>query len=167
MLRRSRHAAVLVLAVVAALCAGPIAAQPAADEALRAARDLMSVMRTTDQVKQMLPSIMQLLKPAIVQGRPEVERDFEKVMPILLEGFNERLSGLVDAMALVYARNFSPDEMRQMMTFYRSLVGQKVLEKMPVVMQESMSVGQAFGQRVGAELRTRMIDELRKRGHTI
>jgi hypothetical protein len=57
--------------------------------------------------------------------------------------------------------------MRQMMTFYRSPVGQKVLEKMPVVMQESMSVGQAFGQRVGVELRTRMIEELRKRGHSI
>jgi hypothetical protein len=30
-----------------------------------------------------------------------------------------------------------------------------------------MAVGQKFGQSVAAELRTRMIEELRKRGHKI
>ena len=44
---------------------------------------------------------------------------------------------------------------------------QKFLDKMPTVMQESMSVGQAFGQRIAGELRSRMIEELRKKGHDI
>ncbi len=74
---------------------------------------------------------------------------------------------LVDQMASVYARNFTPDEMRQLVAFYRSPLGQKFLEKMPTVMQESMLVGQAFGQRIAGELRSRMIEELRKKGHSI
>ena len=67
----------------------------------------------------------------------------------------------------MYARNFSAGEMQQLIEFYRGPVGQKFLEKMPGIMQESMVVGQKFGQSVAAELRGRMIEELRKRGHRI
>jgi uncharacterized protein len=69
--------------------------------------------------------------------------------------------------AAVYARNFTADELRQVTAFYRTPVGQKMLEKLPAITQESMTVGQKFGQSVAAELRTRMIEELRKRGHKI
>jgi len=56
---------------------GPAPAQTAAappQDALAAARELVVVMRATDQVKQVLPSMMQALKPAVVQGRPQVEK---------------------------------------------------------------------------------------------
>jgi uncharacterized protein len=36
-----------------------------------------------------------------------------------------------------------------------------------VITQESMAIGQRFGQSIASELRGRMIDELRKRGHNI
>src|SRR5262249_55600756 len=58
---------------------GPAPAQTAAvppQEALAAARELVLVVRATDQVKQILPSIVQAVRPAIVQGRPQVEKDF-------------------------------------------------------------------------------------------
>jgi hypothetical protein len=38
---------------------------------------------------------------------------------------------------------------------------------MPTIAQESMTMGQKFGQEIAVELRTRMIEELRKRGHDI
>jgi len=38
---------------------------------------------------------------------------------------------------------------------------------MPTVMQESMSLGPAFGQQVARELQDRMIEELRKKGHNL
>jgi uncharacterized protein len=167
MSRRPKPATFFALAFVAVLHASPVAAQPAPDDALLAARELIAVTRATEQIKQMLPTIMQALKPAIVQGRPQVERDFDAVMPLLLDAVGSRIGEMVDQMASVYARNFTPDEMRQLVAFYRGPLGQKFLEKMPTVMQESMSVGQAFGQRIAGELRSRMIEELRKKGHSI
>jgi hypothetical protein len=166
MSRRSQHA-VLVLAVVVALCAGPVVAQPAGDDPLPAARELIAVMRTTDQMKQLLPSIMQMLKPLITQGRPEVADDVDSLMPVLLDGMNARLDELTNEIAELYARNFSADEMRQVTAFYRTPVGQKFLEKMPALAQQSLSLGQAWGQQVAVELQTQMIEELRKRGHKL
>jgi hypothetical protein len=168
MSRRSKHAAVLAFAVVAALWASPVAAQQAEDQALAAARELITVMRVTDQFKQIMPTIMQMLKPAFTQGRPpQVAQDFEVVIPVLLDGMSARVGEMTDELAAIYARNFTADEMRQMMVFYRTPVGQKVLEKMPSVAQQSILTGQAWGQRVGAELQARMIEELRKKGHDV
>lgn len=167
MSRRPKRAAFFAAAFVAALCVSPVAAQPAPDATMSAARELITVMRAADQLKQMLPSIMQALKPAIIQGRPQVERDLETLIPLLLDGMSSRVGELIDPMAGVYARNFTADEMQQLATFYRSPVGQKFLDKMPIVMQESMSIGQSFGQQVATEMQSRMIEELRKKGHNL
>ncbi len=149
---------------------GPAAAQTATaptQDALAAARELVQVARATDQLKLILPSIIQALKPAVVQGRPEVEKDFDAFAPALLDNMSARLPEFAAEIVLIYARNFTPEEMRQMTTFYRTPVGQKLLEKLPTVTQESMRAGQAWGQRIGAEVQNRMIEELRKKGHNI
>jgi hypothetical protein len=142
----------------------PAASTP---ETIAAARELIATMRATDQLKLMLPAIVQAIKPAIVQGRPQVEHDLDIVLPVIVDGMNARLGEFVDQMAAVYGRNFTADEMRQMTAFYRSLVGQKVLDKMPAVMQESMSLGQALGKTIGGEMQNRIIEELRKKGHQL
>jgi hypothetical protein len=36
-----------------------------------------------------------------------------------------------------------------------------------VVAQQSMQLGQTFGQRVAQELQTKMVEEMKKRGHDI
>jgi hypothetical protein len=136
-------------------------------ETIAAARELIATMRATDQLKLMLPAIVQAIKPAIVQGRPQVEHDLDIVLPVIVDGMNARLGEFVDQMAAVYGRNFTVDEMRQMTAFYRSPVGQKVLDKMPTVMQESVSLGQAFGKIVGSEMQNQMIEALRNKGYEV
>src|SRR5262249_26893690 len=128
---------------------GPAPAQTAAvppQEALAAARELVLVVRATDQVKQILPSIVQAVRPASVQGRPQVEKDFDAFVPALVDNMNARMTELAELIALVYARNFTAEEMREMMAFYRTSLGQKLLQKMPVIAQESMTAGQTWGR---------------------
>ncbi len=149
------------------ICGAPAAAQSPSPEALAAAKELVVTMRAGDQLKLLMPIIMQQLKPAIVQGRPEVERDFDTSLPHLLDGVNAHSDEFAAAVAEIYARNFTADELRQVTTFYRGPVGQKFLEKMPAIAQQSLAMGQRFGQMIAAELRERMIEELRKRGHKL
>lgn len=169
MTKRSTPFAAAILAVTF-IFGGSAGAQTASPETIAAARELVVVMRAAEQFKAILPLIMRQLKPAIVQGRPEVERDFDAMIPVLQEimsGKNEQIAKLVDDIAMVYARNFTVDEMRRVTAFYREPVGQKFLDKMPVITQESMLAGQEFGRSVALELQKRMVEELRKRGHKI
>jgi uncharacterized protein len=157
------------IAIVAVLLLGakPAPAQAPPADAVAAARELIATAKMTDQFKQLMPMLMQQFKPMIAQGRPAVERDYDAIMPQMLNTMFGRLTELSELMALVYARHFTAAELRDLTAFYRTPTGQKLLEKQPVVAQESMLAGQKFAQATGAELQQRIVDELRKRGHDI
>ena len=158
---------VVVMSLSAPLARAQTAAPSPSPEALTVARELVTIMHLIDQFKALMPTIMTSLKPAIVQGRGNVEQDYDALTPILLNGFQTRFSELSEAVAIVYASNFTPDDLRGLITFYKSPVGQKLLEKTPAVTQQSLLAGQKFGQSVAVELRQRIIEELRKKGHNI
>jgi hypothetical protein len=157
-----------VLAAVVLLALGrPAAAQTASPEATAAAKELVEAMRATDQLKVLMPMLMQQLKPAIVQGRAEVERDYDQMVPEMLAIVDARMGEFVDSIATLYASHFNADELSQLTAFYRGPVGQKFLQIMPRIMQDSMAIGQKFGESIALDTRNRMIEELRKRGHKI
>lgn len=136
-------------------------------EALAAARELVASMHFTDQFKEMIPTIIKTFKPAIVQGRGDVERDFDAITPILVKGFGSRLDELLDAVAIIYASNFSAEDLRGLRAFYSTPLGQRFLQKAAPIGQQAMLAGQRFGQSVAADLKQRIIEELRKKGHNI
>ncbi len=147
------------------LSAAPAPAQ--SPDAVAAAKDLMAVMHSADTFKTIMPQLMAALKPAIVQGRQDVEKDYDALVPALLGAMNSRLDEMIDKIAGIYAARFSAAELRQIADFYRGTVGQKFVQQLPGITQESMMIGQQFGRQLAAELRQRMIEELRKKGHNI
>ena len=149
---------------ISLFAAGPALPQTPAPEAMAAARELLVTIRFIDQFKAVLPIIAQNLKPAIVQNRPQVEKEFDTIMPQMMDSMGARLNELAEQTAVIYANNFTPDELRAITAFFRTPIGQKYLEKQPVITQQSMAAGQRFGQSVVIELRNRITDELQKRG---
>jgi hypothetical protein len=57
--------------------------------------------------------------------------------------------------------------MKDIIAFYRGATGQKLLAKGPVIAQQSMAAGQQLGAQIGRELQSRIIEELKKKGHNI
>lgn len=57
-------------------------------------------MHFVDQFKALMPTIVKGLRPAIVHGRGNVERDFDAMTPVLLDGFQGRLDDLSEAVAV-------------------------------------------------------------------
>jgi uncharacterized protein len=156
-----------IAGLVALLLLTPALAQSVDASAEAAARELVATMNIQDQFKALLPMIMKSIKPAIVQNRPDVERDYDALVPVLMAGMQARLSEMSEAVVAVYASNFSAEELRAATAFYRTPAGQKFLLKMPIVTQQTMALGQKLGRSVGAEAQKRMIEELRSKGHTL
>jgi hypothetical protein len=145
----------------------PVRAQSPASDAEIAARELIDTMKLNDQFKVLMPMIMKTMKPAIVQNRADVERDYDALMPTLMAGMQARMSELSDAIVAIYSSNFSAEELRAVTAFYRTPVGQKFLLMTPLIAQQTMAAGQKFGQSIGADAQKRMIEELRNKGHTL
>jgi uncharacterized protein len=147
------------------LLSTPLArAQAPSPEALAAAKELVVTIHLDQQLAAILPGTIKNLKPSIVQGRAEVDREYDASAPFILEGFKERMSELSDAAAIIYARNFSTEDLIALSAFYKTPLGQRLLQKLPTVTQETMLAGGKFGQSVGEDMQKRMIEELRKKG---
>jgi uncharacterized protein len=132
-------------------------AQPApSPEALAAAHDLMIIVKPEERFKMMLPVIMQNLKPAVVQGRPEVEKQFDATMPLLLDNAQKRVDDLANTIATIYASNFTPQELRDLIAFYLTPTGKKLLERQNVIAQQSMAAGQELGRAVVRDVQEQM-----------
>jgi hypothetical protein len=140
----------------------PSAAQPPAEN-LAAARELVQTMKATDQFKALLPTIFEGLKPAFVQGRPEMAQQYDAIMPIIIDGATQRLNAFGDMLAGIYAQNFSVDELHDLTAFYRSPTGQKLIARQPIIARASMAAGQQFGQMLVADLKEKITEELKKR----
>jgi uncharacterized protein len=147
------------------LLAAPAAmAQAPAPDALSAANKLLETMHYKEQVSAILPGIFKALKPSIVQNRAEVDRQYDNLTPVMIEGFQARLSELSEAAALVYSRNFSREDLLALTAFYKTPAGQRLLQKLPTVTQELLVAGSKFGQSVAEDMRKKMIEELKKKG---
>lgn len=154
-----------VLLTVALGWALPAAAQSPEQTAL--AREMLVVMRAADNFDAVLPAVMNALKPVITRGDPKVAKDWDEISPIMAKEFSALKGSLLDDIAGIYAKSFEAGELRAFVAFYRTPAGDKLARLTPTLAQQTMAVGQSFGQKVAGRLAERMQEELRKRGNKI
>jgi hypothetical protein len=161
----ARRTLIIASTLLFSICASP--AQTPTPDAMTAARSLVTTMKLSEQYKALLPAILLTLKPALVQDRPEIERDYDAMMPTIVDAFTPYYNAMVDDVAAVYANNFTVGELHEIEAFYRQPVGQKLLEKTPALTQQSNQVSQDASRRAADDLRTRLTEALRQKGHKL
>jgi uncharacterized protein len=161
----SRRLLIIASMLLFSICASP--AQTPSPDAMTAARSLVTTMKLSDQYKALLPAVLLTLRPALTQDRPEIERDYDAMMPMIVDAFTPYYNAMVDDIATVYANNFTVGELREIEAFYRQPVGQKFLEKAQAITQQSMQVGQDVSRKAAEDLRTRLTEALRQKGHKL
>jgi uncharacterized protein len=156
-MRLARFTALIVVAFAAASPAKtqtpPATPSP---EVLAAAHELMAVMKPAEQFKAIMPVLIQNMKQAIVQGRPEVERQYDAMMPAFNKSAQKRVNELTETLTAIYASNFTADELRDLAAFYRTPTGQKFLARQAAIAQQSMAAGQQLGRAVMGDVQQQM-----------
>ena len=71
------------------------------------------------------------------------------------------ISQLFEQIIPVYDQNFTDNDIQQLIAFYQTPVGKKMIEKMPVIMQQSMQIGSEWGK----QLSEKVIEQLKQKGY--
>jgi len=151
----------VVAAIAAALfAAGPVRAQTldtsVAPENLAAARTVIRLMKVSDQFKANVPTYLADLKPKIVQNRPEVEKRYEAMMPTFQQQAMQRVDELTEAMATIYARYFTVDDLHVIAAFYGTPTGQKVLEVKSTISAQDFQAVTQFRRALADDIKKQM-----------
>jgi uncharacterized protein len=78
-----------------------------------------------------------------------------------------RRADLDNAAALLWAREFSEEELTQIAEFYGSDVGKKFVKLGPELGRQTVQTVQNWSNRVGEELLDKAREELKKQGHEL
>ena len=105
----SRRLLIIASVLLFSTCAAP--AQTPSPDAMTAARSLVTTLKLADQYKALLPAILVTLKPVLTQDRPEIERDYDAMLPTIVDAFAPYYNAMVNDVATVYANNFTLDEL--------------------------------------------------------
>jgi hypothetical protein len=161
----SRRLLIIASMLLFSICAAP--AQTPSPDAMTAARSLVTTMKLPDQYKSLLPAILLGLRRELTQDRPEIERDYDSMKPVIEAAFTPYYTAMLNDVAAVYASNFTVAEMRDLETFFQRPVGQKYLEKAPAITQQTNQVTQDASRKAAEDLRTRLTEALRQKGHKL
>jgi uncharacterized protein len=145
----------------------PASAQTPSAEAMTTARTLVTTMGLADQYRALLPVILMSLKPVVSQDRPEIEQDYDSMAATIANAYTPFYNQMIEQAATLYATNFTVDELRQLDSFYHLPVGQKLLGKSQGLAQQTTQIGQDISRKATDELRARLTDALRQKGHKL
>jgi hypothetical protein len=93
------------------------------------------------------------------------QKDIDEVALSVGRQFAPRVTELVDASARYYASHFTEQELRDLLTFYQSPLGQKALVEEPKVLDQTMVFAGSWANNLSQETIQAMRIELKKRGH--
>jgi uncharacterized protein len=66
---------------------------------------------------------------------------------------------LSDSLAPVYAARYSKAELEQLVTFYESAIGRRVVAEQTQIVQDSQQLGMRWGARIGAAIAVELANE--------
>jgi hypothetical protein len=135
--------------------------------AIAAAKEILAMKNAAAMYANAVPNIVEQTKNALLQQNLNYQKDLNEVAIVVAQKLAGREKEIGDGMANVYANEFSEQELKDLVTFYKSPLGQKLLSTEPRAIQLSMSYmngwAQNFAEAVNAEFRA----EMRKRGKQI
>jgi uncharacterized protein len=125
---------VLVISLFGLAATNAYSATTASDKSIK---ELMSLTGAGNLGVQMMQAMLPELKKMVPQA-PE---------SFWVDLMNEVNPNDIEAMILpVYRKYFSEEEIQDVIKFYKSPTGVKLIQTLPQVMQESMAVGQQWGE---------------------
>lgn len=165
------RAASIALVLAAVAVAGSARAQQKAAEpsanAMKMAREIIDLKNASILFEPMVPGVIERVKSMLLQTNPNLGKDFEDVAANLRKVYAPRTTELLTDISWVYATRFTEAELKEILTFYRTPTGKKVIAEEPQVFDDAMAGLPGWQDKFSEEVIVRFRTEMKKRGHDL
>jgi len=162
----------LVLYIAALVCAGvsPFAAQAQqpSPAAVAVAREVITAKGVAAMTQPLVLGVIESAKNTFVPTNPNLTRELNDVATALHKELDAKSNNdVVEQMARAYAGRFTEQELKDLLVFYKTPLGQKIIKEEPAAIEDGLKSAQrwadAFSETVMARIRT----EMQKKGHPL
>ncbi len=159
-------------AAIALICAVQLSAAQAqtanpSPAAIATAKEILTLKQATGIYTGAVANVIQNMKNTLLQSNLNYQRDLNEVATQIAGEMKPREAQIANDVARIYAQNFTEAELRDLLTFYKSPLGQKSLTMDPKAVNDTMSYMDQWAVRFSEEVNGRFRAEMRKRGKEI
>jgi hypothetical protein len=157
----------LGLSLSAAHAQAPAPLKPGTPAAIAAAKELLAMKNVSAMYASAVPNIVQRTKDTLLQNNLNYQKDLNEVAVVVAQALAGREKDIGEQMAKIYASDFTEQELKEIVAFYKTPVGQKLLSTEPKSIAASMQYMNQWAQSFAEEVNGQFRAEMRKRGKEI
>jgi uncharacterized protein len=129
-----------------------------------AARELVKAMKVEEQYKQMASSMATQLRPVLQSVSARVPEEKRVAYMALANKVVDNMTNadpkeMIDATVKVYAKYYTEDELKGLSEFYKTPLGQKMMENMPKITGELMGLTMQLNQAQTGKIMEELVKE--------
>ena len=180
---RSATAALITIVLAGTVLAGvarPAGAQATAPQgaapnsthqpspaAVLLAKQILEIKHVEDIFKPLIRGVVIKTRDVFMQTNFMWGKDLNEIAANLEKEYSVRTKELLDRAARIYATHFSEPELKQLLSFYQSPLGQKVIDQEPKALDESLAMAGSWADDFSQDVINKMRAEMKKRGHDL
>lgn len=161
--------AMLTAGLMAALVfASPAAqAQKASPAALLIANQIVSATGAAGLFTPLIAGVVEQAKLLFLQQDPSLAGDLNVISDKMRKDLAPRMSELSGEVAKLYTERFTEAELKELLAFYSSPVGKKLVIEQPKIADGSLKFAQDWANKLSDQVVEQMRAELKKKGHAL
>ena len=129
------------------------------------AKQIVEIKGVKAMFAPLVHGVIKKTTDSVLQTNMMWGKDINEISAQIEKDYAPRGQEILDATARFYAGHFSEAELKQILAFYQSPVGQKMLVDEPRALDESMGYAGNWGDNLSIEVMSKLRAEMKKRGH--
>jgi uncharacterized protein len=158
----ARFAAAAAIAIGIGLV--PARAQEPSRAAINAAREVIIAKGGAAMFNPLVRGVIESVKASFLPTNPNLGRDLNEVAVVIDKEFDGKRGELLNEVAKVYARHFTEQELKDLVVFYKTPLGQKWAREEPIAIDEGLRRAKDWTDQFSDVVMTKFREEMRKRG---
>lgn len=163
------------LALIAALAFGwvmlavPARAQAPAPSpgALAAAKELMTLKGAAAMFDPLIPGVIESAKNQFLPTNPNLAGPLTEVANQLHKEYEPKRAEVVELVAKIYAQHFTEQELKDIVAFYKTPSGKKMLAEEPIAINQSLAAAQDWANQFSDMVLQRFRADMAKKGYKL
>jgi uncharacterized protein len=142
------------------------AAQPSANS-IALAKEVIVIKGAHQMFNAIVPGVIERAKNLFLPTNPNLNKELTEVGARLKAEYSAKADELLNEVAKTYASHFTEQELKEILAFYKTALGKKLLAEDPVAIEAGMKRANDWADDFSNQVIARMRAEMKKKGYDL
>jgi hypothetical protein len=131
------------------------------------AKELIILKGAHKMFDAIVPGTIEQTKNLFLPTNPNLSKPLTEVSTQLVTEFNGKTDELLNEVAKAYAARFSEQELKEIVAFYKTALGKKMLTEEPLALEDGFARAKDWAGAFSQQVVNRMRAEMKKKGYDL